>query len=227
MYKILFVSPYNLPPSMTKPRERNFLEAFLQNAEAMIDLATENEATRAVPIIGTAFKIAKGIDDLRSRALAARLAAFVQEPALQSSRAKDLLRESVATGRASGEKIGETLFLVLERTTDLSKPSLLAKVFLAYLDKVISADDLRRIAHVMDISYIDDLLHLLEINGSLADLEHKKLANSFVGTGFSSVSTSVDISDDSTYAEPIFLPLAYTFRMAVAHAESLASESAG
>jgi hypothetical protein len=77
------------------------------------------------------------------------------------------------------------------------------------------------------VSYIDDLLDLLRIKSSLNDVEHKTLANSFVGTGFSAVSTSVSTLDNSTNAEPIFLPLAYKFREAVAHAESFASESAG
>lgn len=63
---------------MSDRQERNFLEAFLEGGEAAIDLMTENEAVKAVPVVGTAIKLLKGFDDMRSRALAAKLTKFLR-----------------------------------------------------------------------------------------------------------------------------------------------------
>jgi hypothetical protein len=69
---------------MSATRERNFLEAFLTNAEVALDSLSDNDAVRSVPVVGTALKICKGLDDLRSRALMAKLEAFLSDPATQS-----------------------------------------------------------------------------------------------------------------------------------------------
>lgn len=145
---------------MSPPRNRHFLEAILEAGESAADLLTDNEAVRAVPVVGTALRLLKGVDDLRDRALAAKLERFFRDPALQSERARRKLRDGISDDPEEAAKVGETLFLVLEKVTDLQKPGLLARVFLAYLDGEIRADDLRRLAHAMDFAFTDDLLSL-------------------------------------------------------------------
>jgi len=58
---------------------------------------------------------------------------------------------------ADARKIGESLFHVLERLTDMEKPALLAKVFAGYLSRRISAEELQRLAPAIDAGYTDDL----------------------------------------------------------------------
>lgn len=145
---------------MATNKDRNFLEALLEGGEAALDLLTDNEAVRAVPVVGTAIRILKGVDDARDRALAAKLEKFIQDPSLQSIRAREKLRNGISADPEEATKVGETLFLVIERMTDLDKPGLLAKVFLSYLDGVITAVELRRLAHAIDGAFTDDLLSL-------------------------------------------------------------------
>lgn len=145
---------------MKERKERNFLEAFLEGGEAMLDLLTDNEAVKAVPVVGTAIKVLKGVGDARDRALAAKLEKFIQDPSLQSARAREKLRSGIASDPDEAIQVGETLFLVLDKMTDLDKPGLLARVFLAYLDDIISAVELRRLAHAIDGAFTDDLISL-------------------------------------------------------------------
>ena len=159
--KTLFVSRHKLKEfTMGEKKERNFLEAFLEGGEAALDLLTDNEAVKAVPVVGTAIKVLKGFDDVRDRALAAKLEKFVQDPSLQSDGARDKLRNGISTDAQEAIKVGETLFLVLDKMTDLDKPSLLARVFRAYLDGLITSVDLRRLAHAIDGAFTDDLVSL-------------------------------------------------------------------
>ncbi len=152
---------------MTKKKNRHFLEAFLEGSEAAIDLATDNEAVKAVPVIGTALRILHGVDDLRSRAFAAKLHKFIQSPELRTDKARAKLKEGIASSPEEAERIGETLFLVLERMTDLDKPAMLAKVFAAFLDDRIDATTLRRIAHAVDSAFTDDLAKLSRWNADI------------------------------------------------------------
>jgi hypothetical protein len=145
---------------MSEKKERNFLEAFLEGGEAALDLLTDNEAVKAVPVVGTAIKVLKGFDDARDRALAAKLEKFIRDPSLQSEGAREKLKNGISSDVGEATKVGETLFLVLDKMTDLDKPSLLARVFRAYLDGVISAAELRRLAHAMDGAFTDDLVSL-------------------------------------------------------------------
>lgn len=145
---------------MTGKKERNLLEAALEAGEAALDLLTDNEAVKAVPVIGTAFKLLKGVDDMRDRALAAKLETFVRDPSLQSDQVRVRLRNGISSSEEEAIKVGETLFLVLDKMTDLEKPRLLARVFRAYLDEVITAVDLRRLSHALDGAFTDDLIAL-------------------------------------------------------------------
>lgn len=145
---------------MSEKKDRNFLEAFLEGGEAALDLLTDNEAVKAVPVIGTAFKVLKGFDDARDRALAAKLERFIRDPSLQSDRVREKLKNGISSNAEEATRVGETLFLVLEKMTDLDKPSLLARVFRAYLDDVITSADLRRLSHALDGAFTDDLVAL-------------------------------------------------------------------
>lgn len=150
---------------MSKSKDRNFLEAGLENIECFSDLYFDNDAISAIPIIGTAIKVCKGLDDIRSRSFATKIAAFVTEPSLQKLDIKEKLKQKVKLPEEA-QKIGETLFFVLEKITDLEKPALLAKIFVGYLDGIISSDELRRLAQAVDLAFIDDLNELLKYSSA-------------------------------------------------------------
>jgi hypothetical protein len=141
--------------------ERPLLEAILENIEAGANLISGNEVLAAVPIVGTAFKVCRGIDDLRARAFVAKLERFVTDPSLQSETAKEALRRSAENPSEESQKIGESLLLILDRLTDLQKPSLLARVFAGYLTDKISSEELRRLAAAIDAAFLEDINQLV------------------------------------------------------------------
>ena len=147
---------------MPRPKERNLLEAALLNIEVVVDAATTSEAIASIPVIGTAFKVCKAIDDIRARALAVKLHGFVSEPGLTSVAAKTALAQKLRDSPDEARKVGETLFLVLDRFIDLDKPALMAKVFVAYLHDVVPARELQRLAQAIDIAFAEDLKALVE-----------------------------------------------------------------
>jgi hypothetical protein len=139
------------------PDNQPWLEAILENAEAAVDLIATSEVLAAVPVVSTAFNVMRGVNDMRARANMAKLARFVTDPSLQCEESKAALRTMAADGGPESQKIGETLFLILDRLTDMEKPALLAKVFAGYLCNKISREELLRLAPAIDAAFIDDL----------------------------------------------------------------------
>jgi hypothetical protein len=51
---------------MPEEKDRNVLEAVLEGAETYVDLATENEAVKSIPVVGTALKLLRdGLKTIR------------------------------------------------------------------------------------------------------------------------------------------------------------------
>lgn len=142
---------------MTENREHHFLEAFGEGVEAAWDLAVDNEALRAVPVVGTAFKLLKGYRDLSSRTLARKLHRFLDEPALRNALEAKRLRQQILEDLEDAREIGEMLFLTLDKVTDLKKPALLAKAYASYLNDEIDAFVFEAIAHVLNIAFLRDI----------------------------------------------------------------------
>jgi hypothetical protein len=100
--------------------------------------------------------------------------------------AREKLRAKAAESPEEAEKVGNTLLLVIERVSDLDKPRLLGQLFIAYLDSVISADDLRRLVHAVDVAFVDDLQKLLRSGAPSSSGAHLEF---LVSSGLSRVVT--------------------------------------
>lgn len=138
-------------------KDRPTAELFMELGEAGVDLALTNEALRELPIVGWGFKVAKALDDVRSQLLARKIAKFLNEPSLVAAVEARKMSGRLLSDEKYAEEIGSTLLMVLDKVTDLSKPCLLGKAYAAYLDGVIDKFALTMIAHVIDVSFIEDL----------------------------------------------------------------------
>jgi len=146
---------------MSTPRERPVLEATLEAGEAVFDAIVQGNALADVPVIGTAFKIAKAADSIRDRALAAKLARFVTKAELMPQSSRERLKAKITESPQEAIHVGETLFLVIDRITDLEKPSMLSLLFIAFIDDVLTSEELRRLCQAVDAGFADDLVSLL------------------------------------------------------------------
>ena len=139
------------------------LPSLLENAIDSSDVVWREiehcPVTEEIPLVKQFVKIWRGVNDIRTRILAAKLRGFVCDPSLQSPEMREKMRERVESDE--GKKIGQTLFMVLERLTDLNKPLWLAKLFAGYLLGELTASELRRLASAVDLAFGDDLIALL------------------------------------------------------------------
>ena len=52
---------------------------------------------------------------------------------------------------------------MLEKLTDMEKPQLLGQIFVAYLENIITAVELRRLSLAVDVAFMDDLAKFLVV----------------------------------------------------------------
>jgi hypothetical protein len=144
--------------------DRPIAEAALESSEVIADVLMRGEVLAEIPLIGTAIKICKAADSIRDRAFAIKLSRFILNLESVTDEQKAKLKEKMNAGTDEAQKIGETLFFVLERVTDLDKPSLLAQIFMAYIDGVVTSEELRRLCLAVDVAFAGDLQQLLTID---------------------------------------------------------------
>ena len=98
---------------MLDPKE--IAQAGLEEVEAAIDFLHENEIAEAIPYIRDLVKLWRVGKDFRAFLLAKKLKKFIADPSLQSERAKKQLKERSAKSPVEAKKVGETLFLVIDK----------------------------------------------------------------------------------------------------------------
>jgi hypothetical protein len=147
---------------MPESKDRPILEATLESSEVVIDMLMRGDVLADVPVIGTAIKMCRAADSIREKAFAAKLVRFVSALGDVSEKRRQKIKIKLSASPEEARKIGEMLFLILERITDLSKPFLLAQLFLGYIDGVITSAELRRMSQAVDASFSDDLKLFLE-----------------------------------------------------------------
>jgi hypothetical protein len=138
------------------------LENGLETGEVFLDILTD-QAMADIPVIGTAYRILRSADNIRDRILMIKLARLLS-PLHHSRTDRSTFHEKISSDMAEAQRVGEVLFLVLDKLSDLDRPYVLGCVFVSYLKGEVSGADLRRIAHAIDSSYSDDLMELLRCN---------------------------------------------------------------
>lgn len=148
--------------SSSPKNDHPVFECFLEGSEVFTDISMKGDILADIPIIGMAFKVCKAVDAIRDRVLLAKLNQFVSGLGTLSEKQITKMKRKLSESPEQATKVGEILFLTLERMTDFQKAQVLAKIFLAYIDAVISSDELRRLAQAVDTAFFDDLRQFIE-----------------------------------------------------------------
>ena len=119
-------------------------------------------------MVSTAIRLLEGVNDYRSRLLQSKLTRFLTEPSLVRSLKAKLHRGEILADADDAERIGDTLFLIIDKVTDSEKPILLAKVYAYYLDGGITVEDFFLLAHCIDISALSDLQEFIASRGQVS-----------------------------------------------------------
>lgn len=137
----------------------SFVEQAVTHSEEMWDALANSSIAFVIPAAKWLVKGWRGVHDLRADLFARKLLDFITDPSLQTPEARARMKERAESDEA--KKTGEALFLILERLSDMQKPTWLAKVYAAYLAGELKSSDMRRLASAIDTAFGDDLIVLI------------------------------------------------------------------
>lgn len=194
-------------------KERPIVEVLLESGDILGKTLSISEFLYDVPVLGLAFKVFKAGYAIRDRIFASKLMEFLRGIENMTENQKATLKERIKANPEEGRKVGETLFLVLEQMTDLEKHLLLSKIFLAYIDGMITGDELRRLAQAINAAFFDDLKQLLVTNEFPEEPEESWM-EFLVASGFTRKVNRLDFDHTGTFYYEI-TPLAKKLKEAV------------
>lgn len=142
-----------------RPISRN--QVLAESTAPLGDLALS--ALDMVPGLSGAVGLLKAVDDYRSRALAAKLRAFLDGHQYQSAAVQEEMKEKLSHA-AERTSIGDMLFFSIESYNDVYKCELLGRLFNAYLLDFLTSAELRRLAQSISAAFVDDLQEFIEAN---------------------------------------------------------------
>ena len=149
---------------MTHYEDKNQpLEALLGIGEIAADICeVGGEAFSGVPVIGSIFSLIKAANNIRDRALAAKLQKLLEPIYWSSPESQAKFRQKLLRDADETSKVGSILFLVAERLVELDKAQVLGILFRAYLLDKLTSLDFRRLAQAIDLAFGDDLKILID-----------------------------------------------------------------
>ena len=134
-------------------------EVLKEGAEIAIDSALKNGLLKDIPIVGAITSLVNGCVGAREYILLKKLLRFITAISPDSEEIKKYIAE-LESSPAEKRKLGERLFLVLDRLGDIEKCEFVAKAFKVLVSKRITMDIFLRFLDVIDRSFLPDVILL-------------------------------------------------------------------
>ncbi len=142
--------------------DRHFLQLALEGGEILYDHIAGSEIAKAIPVVGTAIEVCKGMDSVRNRMFVAKLTAFIDTIEQADEHTREQWRAKCASSPEELHKVGETVLIIIDRADDVRKAEIFGVLFLAFTINRLSAIDLARLVRAVDACLFDDLQILLD-----------------------------------------------------------------
>ncbi len=132
-------------------------EILKEGTEIAIDTALKEGLLKDIPIVGTITSLVNGCVGVREYILFKKLIRFITDIRPNSEEIKKYISE-LEESPTEKRKLGERLFLVLDRLGDIEKCEFVAKAFKALVSQNITMDIFLRFLDVIDRSFLPDLI---------------------------------------------------------------------
>ena len=135
--------------------------------ELGIDALTDNELIKTIPIIKTLNGLYKFTKSIREYYLTKKILRFLfQIKDIPKDEINQTLKK-LANDEAYNKDFGENLVLLLDRFENVNKSDLLGQSFKMFLKEQLSFEDFLRSSHIIDKSFLNDLIKLKKIKAEI------------------------------------------------------------
>lgn len=146
--------------------------------EFSIDKTLDEGLLKDIPWVGWIFKAKKTYITLSDRILLSKIVKFLISLGDIPQGKKEEFSNKIKNDKKFREKVGSTLFIILDKLDDLEKPFILSQIFTSYLKGYISFNDFHRLSDALSIAFIEDLRKLGKTSKSLEGLDLERLYRS-------------------------------------------------
>lgn len=148
---------------LTNSFEKTLKDSDLQNvttslSEVALDSLMEDGIIKDIPVIGTivgAGKVALGI---RERLFLKKIIYFISELKTISITKRLRMIEEIDSSQKYRIKVGEKLLYIIEKCDDYEKSQIVARLFSAFIEEIITYDEFLRSASVVERIITEDLM---------------------------------------------------------------------
>lgn len=165
-----------LPKSFEDSLVENAISTVSELAEVGLDAIMNDGLLKEVPFISTIISVYKIGNDIHARHSVKKLVAFLNE--INSHIADDTKKQKYISKLREKPKFRqkelEYLLVIIDRYIGLSKPKMLAKLYFAYLDELLSWNELCMYSEVIDRFLVNDYNILSDGDNALTDYNGKE-----------------------------------------------------
>jgi hypothetical protein len=142
-----------------------------EGIDILFDSALKEGPFRDIPVVGWLVKTYGAINSVRDWILLRKILHFLRGTQAATAEERHAFAERMEADPAYQRKVGESLFLLLDRHETVDKSELLGRVFAALIRQEISEEAFQRYAFIIDRLFLQDLTHLERHYASVAAFE--------------------------------------------------------
>ena len=162
---------YSLTDSFENSLSENVIDAVTNLGEVCLDAMLNDGVLKDIPFLSTIVSLYRIGNGIRSRYNMKKLLEFLKE--IQAQTADDEIRQEYIKRFRENKRFRkdelEYLIVIVDRYVGFQKPKMLAKLYISYLDKTITWQELCVYSEVIDRFLLNDFQTLLTGEVSLSD----------------------------------------------------------
>lgn len=154
-----------LIPSLKKSLFDSTIDIGADLVELPIDLITENEIIKNIPIVGTIVKLGKATSTIRDRHLIKKLVKFIESINNGDIKPENLEKHKEIL-ESNTKKLNEELeniIIIIDRQLEIDKTKILGELYKSYISCVINWEDFKNFSDVLERIFLFDIQQLKEI----------------------------------------------------------------
>lgn len=143
-------------------------------AEILLDATLDEGLLREIPVFGWIAKTFGFVSSIRERIFLKKILRFLHETQATTAKERRMFAARMEADPEHQQKVGESLFLLLDRHETVEKSELLGRLFAALIRMDISDRDFERYAYILDRLFVEDLIGLAKHYEKISEYEAAK-----------------------------------------------------
>jgi hypothetical protein len=159
----------NLGKSLSESiASENLLDLAATVGDTIIDMSIESGVIDGIPILSNLSALYKAQKDIREKIYLNKIRNFLSTLAkTDAQKRKEFLENLNKKGKM--EKFGETIILILEKSDEIEKPSIIGRIIVGHIEGHMDYTKAMRLVSIVNRSYVSDLNLLKNFQEGLQD----------------------------------------------------------